>query len=205
MDLYDPKYLHCAWDESLKGKKVFYGDCISTVIADVESGSGRDTCRGYSGDTDLPFRMCSADFAFVYCDKNYDVKVAYAQGKQVQYRCPGVDDWEDCPGVPFWSDTHEYRVKPEPEPVPLRPYDSAAELMDAYRKKYSVPETTMPFMWLCRRCCAQKSLVLSVDFDADRVTLVYSGSPTLCSYGMDEVMTLFTFPDGSPCGRQAEE
>lgn len=205
MDLYNPKYLRCTWDDSLKDKDVFYGDRISSVIADVECGDDQAACKGCSGDMDLPFMVRGMRYTFVYYDPNYDVKAAYIQGKQIQHRCPGMDDWEDCPGVPLWSSTHEYRVKPEPEPVPLRPYGSAAELVEAYRKKHSIPDGTMPFMWLCRKDLGQKSMVVSVDFDADRVTLVYSGSATLSSYDMFEVMTLFTFTDGSPCGRQAEE
>lgn len=202
MDLYNPKYLHCVWDNSLKGENVFFGDCISTVIADVNRGEGRSLCLGYSEDKDYPFKMGGANFTFVYYDPNYDVKVAYyQQHKAVQYMSHVACDWRDCT-EPCWNDDYKFRVKPVPE---LRPYGSVDELVDAYRKKYSIPKNTMPFMWLLNKSHKQQSMVVGVDFETDHVKMVLVNTSTIGDYSMAQVMRYYTFLDGSPCGWQAEE
>ena len=204
MDLYDPKYLRCTWDDSLEGKNVFYGDRISSIIEDVESGTDRGTCSCYSGDTDFPFRIVNSDFTFAYYDPQYDVKAAYyLLHKALQFKSHVSGNWVDCTAEPRWEPDHEYRIKPD---VPkLVPYGSASELVEAYRKKHSIPDGTMPFMWLRRKPCGGQSMVVSVDFYMNRVTLVNGDGCELTEYDMDDVLQHFMFLDGSPCGRQAEE
>lgn len=55
--------------------------------------------------------------------KHYDVIVAWAEGKEIQWRLIGDASWRDRIelGVPAFSDGElEWRVKPEPKPDVIR-------------------------------------------------------------------------------------
>ena len=127
MEIFDPKYVHFTWDDSLKDKLVFYGDSVGEVKTEVEGcklGS-RDICCKYTADDSYPFDIKDVrdgiitHWQFVYYDPNYEVKVAYyKEGKQIQFKSHDVMDnkWGDCTVEPLWDDACDYRVKPdEPE------------------------------------------------------------------------------------------
>ena len=44
--------------------------------------------------------------------KHYDYIVAWAEGKQIQYKCSD-GSWQDTIYTPAWEDTIEYRIKSE--------------------------------------------------------------------------------------------
>jgi hypothetical protein len=49
--------------------------------------------------------------------KHYDTIVAWAEGKQIQWRDPKDDErWSDIK-IPNWLEDCEYRIKPEPDVV----------------------------------------------------------------------------------------
>jgi hypothetical protein len=49
--------------------------------------------------------------------KHYDLILAWAEGKEIQYRCDSDEDWYDIQDVsPSWDEKIEYRIKPEPKP-----------------------------------------------------------------------------------------
>lgn len=124
MELFDSKYVHCTWDESLKGKKVFYSDFIQCIKEEVNGHKidARGICEAYNPDNiDNPFIIHSIKgnvhtWAYVYYDPNYEVKKAYVEGKKIQFRYES-NGWIDyvfqdaC-----WDDEgREWRVKPEEE------------------------------------------------------------------------------------------
>lgn len=48
--------------------------------------------------------------------KHYDVIVAWAEGKPIQYKQPNSEKWIDQVAPTFalgWHNDHEYRIKPE--------------------------------------------------------------------------------------------
>lgn len=53
--------------------------------------------------------------------KHYDVIVAWAEGKTVQFFNPISEQWEDVRG-PSFSECHEWRIKPEPKPDVVKFY-----------------------------------------------------------------------------------
>ena len=118
MRIFDPKYICCKWDDSLKGKAVFYGDNVGYIEDEVQ-GMNLNTkgkVIGPNDDDDMPFKVEGASAAFstwryVYYDANYDCKVAYSQGKQIQFRSSN-GQWEDVK-TPVWSTRDVYRVKPD--------------------------------------------------------------------------------------------
>lgn len=116
MPKFENKYIHCVWDDGLKGKKVFYSDSISELRKVVEGNDQNhtDVIVDYYAE-DYPFSFGSKSyFAFCYWDPNYDLKVQFEKGKTIQGYFRAMDDWYDLPD-PSWIDTEMYRVKPEPE------------------------------------------------------------------------------------------
>lgn len=118
MPKFEKQYVHFMWSDELKGKKVFYGDCISDLKSRVEHQDERyfgtviDTCSG-----DYPFRIEGADHSsFCYYDPYYDLKIAHEQGKKIECKRKGEawEDWDYTP-APAWLDDHEYRIMQEEE------------------------------------------------------------------------------------------
>ena len=112
---FDKKFLLMPDDKGIIGKKVFYGDSFCDLIAAVESGDSDRTGRLDSIITDghLPFKVNKVRWFLVYYDPNYEAKVAYSQGKQLQVRGGDTDDWVDAVVDPRWTVRARYRVKPQ--------------------------------------------------------------------------------------------
>lgn len=47
--------------------------------------------------------------------KHYDLIVAWAEGKQIQYYNAGCSNWHDIEH-PNWGENTQYRIKPESKP-----------------------------------------------------------------------------------------
>lgn len=92
---FDKKYLVMPDDKDIIGKKVLYADHIDMLIFDVESGDASRTgiLDAIITDCSFPFYINSARWGLTYYDPNYEAKVAYSQGKTIEYRRKG--DWED--------------------------------------------------------------------------------------------------------------
>ena len=129
MELFDKKYVHFMWDDELEGKEGFFSDSIDILKIYVEDnddnliGNVSDSNRG-----NLPFhKNCGGVFRFFYYDPNYEVKRAYAEGKQIQFRYSGDAEWDDCKGEPLCDDDCEYRIKPEEQKTRRMTYRELAE------------------------------------------------------------------------------
>lgn len=104
---FEDKFVHFRWDDSLKGKKCFLADDMSELrlafeneLYDVVTDFH---CEGY------PFKTAESYYMFAYYDPNYELKKAYNEGKQIQYKS-AIGKWVDC--SPSWRDGTEYRIKP---------------------------------------------------------------------------------------------
>lgn len=139
---FEDKFIHFRWDDSLKGKKVFYADSISCLEEDVAKGEDYKLLIGASENKMYPFlisgseELSDTNWKFVYYDPNYEVKLAYEEGKQIQYKAKDTGnwcDWENYLGkcsfcndveyrikseinamenMPTWAETNKYRIKP---------------------------------------------------------------------------------------------
>jgi hypothetical protein len=49
-------------------------------------------------------------------------KAAFVEGRAIQFQPKGFNKWFDCP-EPTWSSDFKYRIKPEPQWVPMEPDD----------------------------------------------------------------------------------
>lgn len=125
MPMFDKRFVHFMWDESLKGKSCFVADSIIKLQECVESNDTLflDTVISeYNGD--YPFRMNIGNcFRFCYYDPYYNFKLAYEQGKTIQAKHILTGEWVDMAGKNIdWDnvDGYELRIKPE-EPGKSKP------------------------------------------------------------------------------------
>ena len=117
MELFDKKFVYLEWDDVLKGKKVFAGNTLPQlrVLVDGNRDSLQEISKNVSEESFYPFiSHCGTWCAMVYYDPNYECKVAYMQGKVIQFRNKGDTNWIDT-NSPNWIDRCEYRVKSEEE------------------------------------------------------------------------------------------
>ncbi len=117
MELFDPKYVLFMWDESLKGKSGFVANDIETLKKLVEEGRPNKQFEiRPSQNPKVPFFMSGIgrSYLFAYIDPNYECKIAYNEGKQIQAKLSGFEDknWIDVK-QPTWEDKYIFRIKPE--------------------------------------------------------------------------------------------
>lgn len=98
--LFDKKFVHFMWDDSLEGKELFLSNNIDSLICNVNSNN-KEFCRQI---TQVDFE----DWTFAYYDPNYECKRAYNEGKQIQVKHAKWIDVDE----PKWFDDEEYRIKP---------------------------------------------------------------------------------------------
>lgn len=114
MPKFENRFVHFTWDESLKGKECFVADNIPDLNDNFNDGNRETVIDCFN--RVFPFKINGDCFRFAYCDPNYDVKVAYEEGKQIQYKAKDTGrwcDWEDSLSKCTFVDNVEYRVKPE--------------------------------------------------------------------------------------------
>ena len=132
--IFDPKFVHFMWDDSMKGKKGFYADCIDSLINHVEMNSSDFYGQLQGKSSSCPFRILNgAHWRFFYYDPLYEVKWAWKQGKQIQSRSAVAIDseWKDT-DYPEWNNScEEFRVKPDRFKLILRSDTNKLELVSA--------------------------------------------------------------------------
>ena len=120
---FEPKYVHCFWNDELEGKKGFVDDTMGGLKHIVESNNKDwfgEICKNLNDNQiSYPFGLedKSGDkdyYQLCYYDPLYEIKVAYEEGKTIQYFSKVTDKWEDCKGRPLLNgDFTGYRIKPE--------------------------------------------------------------------------------------------
>ena len=109
MELFDKKFVHFMWDDSLEGKQGFFTDDIYNLVGVVESNEGVKSILSYSDEAMRPFKSsCDVNWKFFYHDPLYEYKWAYKQGKKVEVK--GGVLWHTLPDNWYWDDSFEYRV-----------------------------------------------------------------------------------------------
>lgn len=129
---FDKGFLVMPDDSHVIGKKVFYSDNLGDLISVVESGNSDMTgiLDTVSRTKHYSFNMLNqlatyhatyvvageGHWSLAYYDPNYECKVAFSQGKRIQYRMSDTDKWEDILVTPpGWYANTEYRIKPDKE------------------------------------------------------------------------------------------
>ena len=118
-DIFNDKYIHFKWDDSLEGKKGFFSDSACNFKDYIYNPTTKE--RFYAEEIitksldneEYPFEdPDGGKWKFVYYDPNYEAKIAWTNGNTIQYKDnDGV--WHDLlSSKPEWG-AIEYRVKPD--------------------------------------------------------------------------------------------
>ena len=111
-----------------------------------------------------------------------EVMQAHEDGKTIQFRGKGSEIWRSTP-TPAWDWAHrEYRIKPEPKYVP---YDSVLEV----EKDKWFKETITGMLYRITQLDPNDSTV--------RLALGWNS--------LEDLFRLYTYEDGTPCGKLVEE
>lgn len=200
MELFDIKYVYMDWDDVLKGKKVLVGDILKILRNNINGMSLAATCVEPNGGSKslYPFEDSSGTaWALAYYDPNYECKVAYKQGKVIQFRYHGTSDeaWAYCTGVPKWLDACEYRVKPEK----WRSFKDIQELKNTWYRRVVDCEPIdfiEPMIWV--RSKSNTTSTYLITHYCENMGVVH-----LCGYlnvGLEQLFEDYEFLDGTPCG-----
>lgn len=102
MELFDKRFVHFMWDDSLKGKGGFFSDEIHALVGYVESNTGvkrkaSTISRGLK--KEVLYDEFGASWALFYYDPLYEYKWAYKQGKTVKFEKALIwqqvtDEWD---------------------------------------------------------------------------------------------------------------
>lgn len=195
-EIFDKKFVHFMWGDSLKGKEGFFADYIDKLVDYVENEKFKFklTCEG-PGDSEYPFLAGGTRFCFFYYDPLYNVKLAWKQGKTIQGRTKLLSDpWVDC-CCPTWSDECEYRVKPEKK---WRPFKNIKELKDTWHKCAGLcepPPLFEPMIWVRDKKRPDITRLIT-GFNGG----INSGALAGSWNSLEALFDDYTFLDGTPCG-----
>ena len=211
---FEPKYVHCFWDNELEGKKGIVSDTIGG-IKDIVENITDDRYEKWFGEIcknpnnsqiSYPFGFIndsgsSECFQFCYYDPNFECKIAYEEGKTIQYFSKVTDKWKDCETRPLWNgDPTEYRIKPEEKKEDKYvPFENIQELIEAWEKKCPAnkdrPNGTMPLIWIKEKK-NEDTISLIVDFGSYGVSTAYN------VITFTDLFEKYTFTDDSVCGKR---
>ncbi len=116
MELYNEEFVYFDWDDKLDGKKGFVAQNIASLKSQVNDGPKTMVTLSGSDDDVCPFTyFCdgeiTCDYQFAYYDPYYELRKAYLEGKQLQFKNVN-GEWIAVDGAPLFTND-EYRVKPE--------------------------------------------------------------------------------------------
>lgn len=152
MDLFNKKFVHFMWTDELEGKEGFFADNASDLQDWVNSNEEKWYGKCHISDNErYPFNNCTdkvvSDYQFFYYDPHLEIKRAFLEGKQIQYKLDGDPRWYDTNdsdlndiksrGLSWFDDTYEYRIKPEePEQKKRMTYRQLAEWLAKGKGQY---------------------------------------------------------------------
>lgn len=118
---------------------------------------------------------------------------AFAEGKTIEVRCkskynPG--EWIET-AIPSFYDSHEYRIKPEPN---YRPFKGAEECWQEMLKH-------QPFGWVKDKEDGHKVTITKVNDDEKTGIMAINGKS---KWTLEGLMDYYTFADGTPFGINEE-
>ena len=119
--------------------------------------------------------------------KAAEVMLAYAGGKEVEYKNEALKDWSSTSVPNFDWSKHEYRIKPQPK---YRPFQSAEECWQEMQKH-------QPFGWVKTEAGEYRF----IDRVTSEIHLADQGKSYSAFCG---ALESFTFADGEPFGMKEE-
>lgn len=137
-------------------------------------------------------------FALAYLassDMNAEAYRAWKSGQDIEYLDLDTGKWVD-------TDSEEIDFVKRicrPKKVTLRPFKNSNELVSYFVKKtgINVPKYAMPLIWLLKKSDDSRQLITSFHDSVVEVNGVM--------FAMPELLSAFTFLDGTPCGVSKNE
>ena len=144
MELFDSKYVHFMWDDSLEGKEGFVHESIMGLKSDINQTRAVFTTTVRKSDDDtFVSNNSNRKYPFFYYDPNYKCKRAYVEGKQLQLSFNGttwVDIEPDWEIGDFDKTPADYRIKPEEKVyVFLKKYENGTSIL-AYTESPAIDD-----------------------------------------------------------------
>ena len=115
MEMFDKRFVHFMWDDSLVGKEGFFTDQIDELVEFVNRNEynkceliGRNNVEVGGGS--FPFRSENGEvWRFFYYDPLYEYRWAHEHGKTVQCKLP-LSGWTNIHKDWVWDYGCEYRI-----------------------------------------------------------------------------------------------
>lgn len=197
--IFNPKFVHFMWDDSLEGKEGFTAHNIDVLRDAVEKNELNRRCTvTKSGGDDRPFKAESLIcFRFFYYDPHYEYKKAWLDGKKVQHMTTinVKNGWADVTDDWAWDINHDtqYRIKPEKE---WRPFKDIQEFKNAWSDKAGLSaDYEEPMIWVRWKGGKEHKLINAYN---------YGGGDELRICGdwvsLEQLFERYEFIDGTPCG-----
>ena len=120
--------------------------------------------------------------------KAAEVMLAYADGKEIEYKNGALKDWSITSVPTFNWGSNDYRIKPGPK---YRPFKSAEECWQEMQKH-------QPFGWV--RYKMKPIVIRSIASLYDTEIEPYDA----CTSSYKNALEIFTFADGEPFGVKEE-
>ena len=114
MPIFEKRYVHFMWDDSLENVEGFFADTIANLRMSVEFNVRTQYGKIKSADIKSPYTFSYDDktsFKFFYYDPNYEIKVAREEGKTIQVLYDS--DWYDITPDYELIDNETYRIEPK--------------------------------------------------------------------------------------------
>ena len=131
-------------------------------------------------------------------EEKVEVMQASLEGKPIQQKDYNSDEWKDC-DVPLWDWLRkDYRIKTN---TTHHPYKSTEEMVEDFIERYNIRlgSVARPFIWAKEKEGESVSLITNFRYDTVQVgNIAYA-------YTMNDLFELFTYLDGSPCGKKGKE
>lgn len=112
---FEDKYVHFRWTNELEGKMCFVADDLEELhIEFIQGLRGRCAVTRHESEA-YPFETEHNCYRFCYYDPNLECKIAFEEGKKIQFKSLVDGTWCDCSNMKdsdSWDDQFEYRVKP---------------------------------------------------------------------------------------------
>lgn len=117
-DLYDRRFVHFDWDDSLEGKECIFGDNLQDIKTHLAKGMefasvvkqnpNNKELYPFMNDKGWVYRFCYYDPLLVF-------KVAKKMGKRVESRFTDIGNyhWKEVPDDGVWTQDMEYRIVEE--------------------------------------------------------------------------------------------
>lgn len=111
MKLFNKKFVYFMWDDELTDKECFVADNIYDLMHNVDVNDKKYKVIRNQKNGPFPFITENTGYKFAYYDPTYEYKIAYNEGKQIQYQ--DIDlEWYDCIGIPPFG-FNKLRIKSE--------------------------------------------------------------------------------------------